>query len=364
MIWDRDPYITIAGGRLTWILDGYTTTGAIPYSSPTLYQQQELNYVRNSVKFTIDAYTGDWHAYVVEPNDPIIQCYDAIYPGLMEPASSAPQEIRAHYRYPEDLFTMQSHQLTRYHVTDILKFFRGEDAWQVPHVSGAQSGQEIDPYYVQMRLPDEPQDGFLLILPFSPVGSTNMIGWLAAHCDAPDYGRLTLYTFPSDRNINGPEQQEAQFETEPALSSKVSLLDQRGSRVAPGNLLVVPIGESVMYVKTLFLESDRAGIKGIPQLRIIVLAFSDRIVFADTYEEALRSLLNEGKTSSAGQAPSLPSQASPTPNLSDRTKEILLEALRLFDEADSALREGNWAKYGEIQSKIRKLLQDAQPGAK
>jgi len=356
--WDNDPYITIVGGRLVWILDGYTTTDAIPYSALAQVGATTLNYIRNSVKLTIDAYTGDWNAYVVDPDDPIIQTYQKIYPGLLKPKDQVPSEVGAHFRYPEDLFLLQAFQLTLYHQLDknpeaeAQKFFRFEDAWQVPEqAQSAGHTGPMSPYYVQMRLPNEEKDGFMLILPFNPKDRPNMIGWLAAHCDPDDYGRLQLFRFPRDKNINGPSQQEASFQTDMELSKQITLIGQVGSEVVHGNLLVVPIGQSVMYVKTLFLVSRQTGIRPLPELKLIILAYSNKIVFAESYDRALKLLTS--------------TEPGPVPTTASSGVEGVLDpeavgrALQLLEKGRKALGTGDWATYGETQKELEEILKRA-----
>lgn len=359
LTWDRDPYVAVVNRRLVWILDGYSTTDAIPYSEMSLAGSIQLNYIRNSVKFTVDAYTGEWAAYAMDENEPILAAWMRVYPGLIKPASEASKDLAAHFRYPEDMFTLQALQLARYHVTKPLTFLREEDAWEVPrHTSESGVAQLLKPYYVQMRLPDEPRDGFLLILPFTPARRANMIGWLAAHCDPEDYGNLVLYQFPRDRNINGPEQQEAKFEQHAPLSERITLLSQAGSRVVPGNLVVVPIGSSVMYVKTLFLESDRQGIGSLPELKFVVLAFSDKIVFAETYERALQLLFED---SAPAQQATDSVKPPPSPGLVV-DGNAAQRALEIFTQAEAAQRTGDWAKYGELMKRLKDLLERAAKG--
>lgn len=356
--WDNDPYITIVGGRLVWILDGYTTTDAIPYAALAQVGATRLNYIRNSVKMTIDAYTGDWNAYVMDPDDPIQKTYEKIYPGLLQTQDKVPAEIREHFRYPEDLFLLQAFQLTLYHQLDkdpdaeAQKFFRFEDAWQVPdQAQSAGHSGPMSPYYVQMRLPNEQKDGFMLILPFSPKDRPNMIGWLAAHCDPDDYGRLQLFRFPRDKNINGPAQQEASFQTDLELSKQITLIGQVGSEVVHGNLLVVPIGQSVMYVKTLFLVSRQTGIRPLPELKLIVLAYSNKIVFAESYERALKLLTS----SEAAQ----PSDDPPSAVEGVFDPQVAQKALQLIEQGRKALSAGDWATYGRTQKELEDMLKRA-----
>jgi len=361
--WDYDPYIAIVNGELWWILDGYTHTDAIPYSQMTVTRNAQLNYIRNSVKLTINAYSGDWNAYIVEPNDPIVRAYQKIYPGIMKSIEEAPKDLRKHFRYPEDLFTIQAIQLQRYHVTDARTFYLGEDVWEIPMQTGAEDqGMRMPAYYVQMRIPDEPKDGFLLILPFTPSGRPNMSGWLAAHCDEEDYGKLVLYRYPRERNIYGPEQQEAKFEQFAPLSKEITLLSQKGSRIVSGNLLVVPIGKSVMYIKTLFLESDRPGIRALPELKIVVLAYSDRIVFSDTYPKALALLTGTETPIATRTEKEEPPPLSP--GVKDRT-QLAREALSLIRESEAALQKGDWAEYGNAIKRLKELLEKEarEPGS-
>ena len=353
--WDRDPYIAVINKRLVYILDGYTTTDEIPYSAMTQAGTARLNYIRNSIKFTVDAYTGNWNAYITDKDDPIIQTYKKIYPGVLKESKDVTEELRAHFRYPEDIFSVQATQLRRYHVTDPLTFFRDEDAWEIPNEKGIDNRSEIiKPYYVQMRLPDEKKDGFVLILPFSPVGRPNMISWLAAHCDADDYGRVVLYRFPRDKSINGPEQQESQFATDVNLSKEITLIGQVGSRVISGNLLVVPLGKSVIYAKTLFLVSE--GTRQLPQLKLVVLAYSDKVVFAENYSRAL-ALLTGG--TQAPTAVDKPAPNQPAPMEGVVPKANIQEALRLLEEGDAALRKGDWSAYGAAQKRLKELLEKA-----
>lgn len=357
--WDNDPYVAIVDRRLVWILDGYTTTDSIPYSSMALVGSTKLNYIRNSVKMTIDAYDGSWNAYAMDTEEPVLKTYAKIYPGLLKAKETAPPGIIAHFRYPEDLFLLQAFQLTLYHkldenpVAEPAKFFRHEDAWQVPDQAQSAGGTgPMSPYYVQMRLPNERRDAFLLILPFNPRDRPNMIGWLAAHCDPDDYGRLQLFRFPRDKNINGPAQQEARFQTNLQLSEQITLIGQVGSEVQHGNLLVVPIGQSVMYVKTLFLVSRQTGIRPLPELKLVVLAYSNKIVFAESYARALQLL-----TSNETQAtpPPTPGAAQLEGTLDT---ESIRRALRLLDTGKKALSEGNWEAYGRAQRELESLLRE------
>ncbi|RMG23284.1 MAG: UPF0182 family protein [Armatimonadetes bacterium] len=367
--WDGDPYIAIVNKRLVWILDGYTVTNQIPYSART-GGVGGINYIRNSIKLTVDAYTGEWTAYRMDDEDPVLKTWEKIYPGLLTPAAEAPPELTAHFRYPEDLFTIQAHQLSLYHVTDPQVFFQRNDAWEIPTVGagvgrdgssfGQSATQRMVPYYVQMQLPEEDKDSFMLILPFTPLNRPNMIGWLAAHCDPEEYGKMVLYVFPEDRSINGPAQQDAMFNQDAQLAQVITLLDQRGSELQHGNLLVVPIGGSVMYVKTFFLVAS--GGQRIPELKLVVLAFSDKIVFADTYPKALEMLMGSVQPGVAGPEQPQPSgQTAPPSGVLEG--DLARRGLEILNQAKQALRNGDWAAYGDAMKKLEDLLQQAAGGS-
>lgn len=350
---DSDPYVVIHDGRLLWMLDGYTTSDMIPYSEEVQTEAGGLNYIRNSVKVVVDAYSGEMDAYAVEPDEPILRAFRAIYPGLIRDLSDLPKGLDSHFRYPEDMFRLQTQQLSQYHVTDARVFLGNGDAWSIPFQRSL-NGQRmpIDPYYVQMRLPDEPKDGFLLIRPFTPLGKTNMSGWLAAHCDPGSYGRLVLYKYPKNTAIAGPEQVEANFIQDPTVARINREFNNDQSQVVVGNLLVIPIGKSVMYVEPLFLQSRVQGIAPIPELKKVVLGVKDRVVVGDTYAEALAKLF-------AVEAPPTVTGSSTPPVSPQKTSSI--EAFRkelagILDQADAALKRGDWAAYGALQKKLRDRL--------
>ncbi len=234
---DQDPYMVVNNGHLMWILDGYISTDQMPYSaySDMISIPGRPNYIRNPVKVVIDAYTGETNAYAIQPDEPLLQTYESIYPGLIQDISALPTGLREHFRYPQDLFTAQAEQVKQYHVTDPLAFLNNEDAWDMPTEKGA-SGQEeqMQPYYVQMRLPADPKDEFLLILPFTPRNKGNMSGWLAAHCDPDRYGKLWLYDYKQGVLLSGPKQMEANFNQSPAIANLYTLLKNEQSQISVG----------------------------------------------------------------------------------------------------------------------------------
>jgi uncharacterized protein len=355
---DNDPYIVIYNGRLVWILDGYTTTSQIPYSAMTRGGSTRINYIRNPVKVVIDAYTGEANAYAIEPDEPILRAYRNIYAGLVHDMSELPIGLERHFRYPEDMFMLQCGALTQYHVTDPVTFINNADAWELPTERGRTGGTEaMKAYFVQIRLPGEDRDAFLLILPFTPRERPNMSGWLAADCDPENYGRLTLYKFPRGSNMPGPAQMENSFNTDREIADINRQLNNEQSMIVPGNLLIVPIGQSVMYVKPLFLQSRTPGLGQIPELKKVIMAFEQPVV-ADTYQMALQRLL--------GQAPPAPrpigvvEQDDPPPLGEPEGVEAteLRRVVDLLRQADDALRAGDFARFGDLQRQARQRLEE------
>ncbi len=362
---DSDPYIVVHEGRLVWILDAYTHTDQVPYSEMSSFNGSKLNYMRNPVKVTVDAYSGEMKAYAIEPDEPILKAVAKIYPGLIEGADAVPESLRAHFRYPEDLFVVQALQLEQYHVTNPTVFLTNEDAWQIAFERVERSKRRMVPYYVQMRLPNEPRDGFVLILPFTPYGKQNMNGWLAAQCDPGSYGKLVLYQYPKGTLVHGPEQMDTIFNQDREIADINRQFTNEQSEIVMGNLLVIPIGNSVLYVEPMFLRSKSAGILAMPELKKVIVAFGDEVVVGDTYAEALERLIGrapdlalpapEGEPAEAG--PDSPAPPRPAPSTANLTE--LREALKLLDEADAALRKGDFARYGELQRTAREALRKA-----
>lgn len=358
---DGDPYIVILAHRLVWLIDGYTTTDQVPYSFQTRFQDDSVNYVRNSVKICVDAYTGETVAYAIDPSDPILATWRRIYPGLVHDLSDAPAELIAHFRYPEGLYELQSQVLCTYHVTDPQQFLSNVDAWSVPNERGPGGEREVEkPYYLQMRLPDAPSDEFLLIRGFTPFTRDNLAGWLAAHCDAASYGKLTLYLFAKGVIVPGPAQVENLFVQDPEIAAVNRQLNNDQSEIVVGNLLVVPVGKSVVYAESLFLRG-RTGIKGIPELRKVILAVKDRIAIGGTYQEAFEKLFG-GKSvapPSPTQTETGKAQHASTPH--ETAAETIRKASQLLDAADAALRRGDFASFGRLEKQARDSLRSS-PG--
>jgi len=300
--WDNDPYIVVHDGKLVWIMDGYTVTHRYPYSRQTevgmgdMAASQSFNYIRNSVKAVVDAYDGTATFYAADPNDPILRLWRRVFPGLVIPMDRMPDGLRAHLRYPEDLFRIQRDIYTVYHMTDARSYYGKEDQWEVPpdpgatNEDGAEPAGRMTPYFVNMRLPGSNTSEFLLMTPFTPLRTQNMAGWMCAKCDPEDYGQLLVYRYPKGTNVNGPQQIMAQINSQQEISKTVTLLGQRGSRVIWGNLLAIPVGQSLLYALPLYVQAAGSGAAMIPEISQVVLASGDRIVMAPTLEEAVSAL--------------------------------------------------------------------------
>ena len=356
---DRDPYVVISEGRLYWIQDAYTTSEWFPYANPE--PGGDINYIRNSVKIVIDAYNGTVTFYVADAADPIVATYRRIFPSLFKPFDAMPPDLQRHIRYPEDLFTIQALQYRAYHMDAPEVFYNREDLWQFPREPTApdemNAGGEtrMAPYYIMMRLPGEPQTEFFLMLPMTPSKRENMIAWLAARCDLPEYGKLIVYEFPKDKLVYGPFQIEALINQNTEISQQISLWNQMGSRVIRGTLLVVPIGNSVLYVSPLYLRAQSGQL---PELKRVIAAYGDRVVMEETLPAALAALFK-------GSAPvaSLPTPTGSSP--SGPADERARQALTGYDRAIDRLRAGDWAGFGAELDALRPLLEELsrQPAA-
>ena len=423
---DRDAYIVAADGRLTWVLDGYTTTDRFPYAQRTVDRAGETasatstgssasdssrgtnasrdqtlvpfssprayNYIRNSVKITVDAYDGTIHLYLSDTSDPIIKSYQGMFPTLIRPLDEMPAELRDHLRYPEDLFQVQSQALTTYHVQDPQVFYNAEDVWTGASEVVGDRRQPMQPYYVTMRIPGETREEFLLMLPFTPANRDNMISWLAARSDGPLYGQLVLFKFPKDRLVYGPAQIDARIDQDPQISSQLTLWNQQGSRVIRGHLLVIPIGSSTLYVEPIYLQAETSRM---PELKRVVVATGNRVVMEATLDEGLKRLFSTddsggGLPSGAARGASATSprstpvpvvggKAAPAATPAARTstapagaptvtgtapvnRQTVRDARGAYDRAIDALKAGDFAKFGTelrgLDDRLRELERD------
>ena len=353
LLFDQDPYLVVADGRLVWMVDAYTISQRMPYSEPTIVTVRDrayrLNYIRNAAKVTIDAYNGNVTYYMVDTEDPYTQAYAAAFPELFQPLAAMPANLQAHIRYPETLFRIQTEQYLKYHMTDVGVFYNQEDLWAVPKevFSGSQA-QETEPYYIIFKLPDESSTEYLLIRPYTPVGKNNMVAWMAARNDPPNYGQVAVYLLPKKELVFGPIQVEGRIDQEPSISQQISLWDQRGSSVIRGNMIVIPLNQSFLYVEPLYLQSESSAL---PELRRVIVASGSRVAMRETLAEALAALLNTPvtETGNIGEVtpPAESGGESLPPVSSDLTvDELITSANQHFEAAEAAQRAGDWATYG------------------
>jgi uncharacterized membrane protein (UPF0182 family) len=357
LLFDRDPYIVIGDqGRLFWIQDAYTDTDRYPYSEPYPSRNEpRFNYLRNSVKIVTDAYLGDVSFYIADPGDPLIQVYSRIFPGMFHPLEDLPDSLRRHIRYPVDFFDVQRDLFRRYHMTDPTVFYNQEDAWEVPNEIYRGNEQLMESYYIVMSLPEEDHEEFILLVPFTPRNKNNMIAWLAARSDGDAYGKLVLYQFPKQELTYGPMQIEARIDQNPEISQLITLWSQKGSRVIRGNLLVIPIAGSVLYVEPLYLQAEKSEI---PELTRVVVVYGSEVALGETLDEALQHAILGGAGQPVPPAPprASPSQVSQPATQPSAQANLLAQALEHYQAAQQYLREGNWAAYGEEQKKLGDIL--------
>ena len=290
--YDRDPYLVVAEpdnsdddrNYLYWIVDAYTTSDRYPYSDPG---ENSFNYLRNSVKVVVDAYNGKVDFYIVDESDPIIRTWNKVFPQLFKPLSAMPIELRRHIRYPEDFFSVQSERLLTYHMTDPQVFYNREDRWQIPQEIYGNEAQPVKPYYLIMRLPTASKEEFILLHPYTPTSRPNLIAWLAARSDGAEYGNLLLYKFPKQKLIYGPDQIEALINQDPVISQQISLWNREGSRAIQGNLLIIPIEQSLLYVEPLYIEAEE---NSLPTLARVIVVYENQIVMAETLDEGIQAI--------------------------------------------------------------------------
>ncbi len=370
---DSDPYIVVGGdGHLYWFLDAYTVSGRFPYSEPSQFGTRTVpagfNYIRNPVKIIIDAYSGKMDFYLVEPDEPIAAAYARIFPSLFTPFEEMPEDLIDHIRYPNDLFSIQASVFRTYQMTEPTDFYNREDVWAWPEEIFDNQSRAMEPYYVLMELPGNDDLDFIQILPFTPANRENMIAWLAAQNDPDKYGEMLVYRFGKDSLVFGPKQIEARIDQDPVISSQLSLWNQQGSQVIRGNLLVIPIGESLLYVEPLYIQ---AATGKIPELKRVIVATSERVIMAENLGLALadyfgQDILAEAKLAELaltgnGELPAAVSTetegASAVDLLGSTLQELILEANSSYGRAQDALQEGNWAAYGDELDALQRVLE-------
>jgi uncharacterized membrane protein (UPF0182 family) len=385
LAYDSDPYMVVSGGRLYWIQDAYTISNMYPYSkrSKNHFRRIGLNYIRNSVKVIMDAYDGDVSFYMVDEQDPIIRTYAQVYPDLFKPLAKMPADLKKHIRYPVDKFEIQVQTYARYHMQDIQVFYNQEDLWEPPDEIYGDDRQRMKPYYIIIKLPEEDKAEFLLMIPYTPSKKDNMIGWLAARSDFPNYGNLIVYKLPKEKLVYGPMQIEARIDQQTHISRELSLWGQRGSRVIRGNLLAIPVSNAFIYVEPIYLEAKQevrqpvaapqtqSGAKSqkqqavrparegstttaaLPELKRVIVSLGNRVVMEERLDKALSRVL--GREIVLGrEVPAVIPQTGETSDLSAR-------ALEYYYKAKEYLRQGDWAGYGRELDKLESILKQLSP---
>src|SRR5713101_4178249 len=351
LLFDGDPYLVVGdSGRLRWILDAYTATRRYPYAQPLA---DGTNYVRNSVKVVIDAFDGTVTAYLADAAAPLAHTLAKVFPGILQPLDAMPADLRAHLRYPEDLFRMQTDMYATYHMAEPDIFYHREDQWQRPVLS--RSGEQRDPFlrHIVLRLPKERQAEFIFMAPFTPSGKDNLASWMVARNDGEHYGQLIVYRFPKQSLVYGPAQIVNRINQDPEISRQISLWDQHGSEVIRGNLLVIPIEESLIYVQPIYLRSEGGGI---PELKRVVVAYQNQVVMEETLEAGLARLF-----SGAARATAVAAEPSPAVGPSNgRAVDLTRQAVELYQSAVAAQRAGDWARYGADLARLGEVLRQLQ----
>ncbi len=402
---DRDPYVVLADGKLYWIIDAYTTSDYYPYSEPFLGRRTSArrdaapaelhreegtakgpppylrgaNYMRNSVKAVVDAYSGSVDFYVFEPDDPLIQVWDRVFPGLLKPRDEMPEELVAHVRYPEDFLLVQGLVYAKYHMTDPSVFYNQEDLWVRATEKYYGTVQPVEPYYVMWKPPESdggsaqddggegamatggsPRPGdaeFIQMLPFTPKNRQVLIGWIAGMCDQDNYGRLLAYRFPKEKRVLGTQQVETKIDQDSHLSGQLTLWDQRGSNVIRGNVLVIPIDDTLLYVEPIYLQAEAAAY---PELRLVALMHNDRLSYAETFEEAIEGLYGERREPKPPPTPTEPAQP---PAEQRAIRALARQAGDAFDDYLEALAEKRFRDAGDSLQKLSRTLQQLEQQA-
>ncbi len=356
---DGDPYMVLADGRLYWMHDAYTTSARYPYSTPA----GGVNYIRNAVKIVIDAYHGTTTFYLADGRDPVAATYARIFSGVFKPLAEMPAVLRAHIRYPEDIFAIQASVFATYHMTQPAVFYNREDQWEVPTIETGREAQAMQPYYTIMRLPGEPDAEFIQMLPFTPRRKDNLAAWLVARSDVDNYGRLSVFEFPKQKVVFGPRQVVARISQDEVISPQITLWNQQGSEVIWGTLMVIPIEESLIYVRPLYLRGSGSNI---PALTRVVVAHQDQVIMENTLENALARLFGGARE----PAPAEPATGAPQPvavgegaprpqpaPVGAAMATLAAQARRHYEKAIAAQRAGDWATYGEEITRLGEVLE-------
>lgn len=349
--YEKDPYMTVVNGKLYWIVDAYTTSSYYPYSEPYSGEVGSTNYIRNSVKVVVDAYNGDTTFYVVDRDDPVARTYQKIYPTLFKDVKEMPEGIRKHIRYPNSLLKIQAGVYTKYHMDQVKVFYQDEDLWDIAHQIYGTEEKEMDPSYFIFELPDEKKAEFINMIPFTPKSKQNMTAIMMARNDGNRYGQLLVYKFPKNKTVYGPMQIEAQIDQNTEISKEFSLWNSSGSKYRRGDLFVIPINNSIMYVEPVYLEASN---QAIPEMKRVIVAYGDKIAYESTLEDALADLFGEDEN--GGQSQSASASSGKNNSGKSNTKELIQKANEAYENAVNAQKSGNWKKYGDYLDELEKYL--------
>lgn len=346
--YENDPYTVVVGGKVYWMMDAYTTSSYYPYSEPYDGKIGGTNYIRNSVKVVVDAYNGTTDFYVVDENDPIALTYQKIYPKLFKSLDQMPDDLQAHIRYPNTLFSIQANVYSRYHMEDVKVFYQNEDVWDIANEIYGKEQQIMEPNYYVVKLPGEKEAEFINSIPYTPKSKQNMTALMVARNDGDNYGKLILYQFPKSKTIYGPMQIEAQINQNTEISSDFTLWSSKGSSYKRGNLFVIPIESSLLYVEPVYLEAENSAI---PEVKRVIVAFDDKIAYEPTLGEALNALFGDG-TSEEEE----PSEGGGSQGGTETKSDLIKKAVKAYDDAQEALKSGDWSKYGEYMDELEDAL--------
>lgn len=349
--YEKDPYMTVVNGKLYWIVDAYTTSSYYPYSEPYSGEVGSTNYIRNSVKVVVDAYNGDTTFYVVDRDDPVARTYQKIYPTLFKDVKEMPEGIRKHIRYPNSLLKIQAGVYTKYHMDQVKVFYQDEDLWDIAHQIYGTEEKEMDPSYFIFELPDEKKAEFINMIPFTPKSKQNMTAIMMARNDGNRYGQLLVYKFPKNKTVYGPMQIEAQIDQNAEISKEFSLWNSSGSKYRRGDLFVIPINNSIMYVEPVYLEASN---QAIPEMKRVIVAYGDKIAYESTLADALADLFGEDEN--GGQSQSASASSGKNNSGKSNTKELIQKANEAYENAVNAQKSGNWKKYGDYLDELEKYL--------
>ena len=358
LFFDEDPYIVVSEGKLYWIIDGYTVSNRYPYSE-AMSENTNINYIRNSVKVIIDAYNGATDFYIADDSDPQIITYSKIYKTLFKPLADMPEDLRSHIRYPQMLFDIQSEIYSKYHIKSAREFYNKSDVWdiatQIYGPSGATSESElVESSYLVMKLPDSDKEEFILMVPYTPQRKNNMTSWFAVKNDGENYGKLVLYTFPSGKIVEGPMQIEGIISQDVAIGNAINLLQSGGgSQVIRGNMLIIPIEDSILYVEPIYLRASNAS--ALPELKKVIVFYKNMVVMEDSLEISLSKIFPTSTEESIKPKPVIPDISSEEEV--SGIKELIILANDVFGEAIKAQREGDWSLYGEKLDELSKILE-------